>query len=301
MRDLSVLIPAHNEQFLQCTINDILQHREGDTEILVALDNWSNPPRITNHPRVRVVTTNRGQRGATNILAGYSNAKYLMKLDAHCSLSQGFDVTMMEDMSEDTTLVPALANLHVYDWVCSQGHKYFQSDLYTHCAQCGSTELQKEMVWKIIPKPIRSNFYFDTALHFQYSEEDMPELVAETMSIQGSCFMVTRERYHELNLCDEAFGSWGQQGTEVACKSWLSGGRVLSTKKAYYGHFFQEKMPNPVDETLKTQEYSRELFLKNKWPLQKYPIQWLIKRFGYQGDWSPKKVKQLCSPWILDK
>jgi glycosyltransferase involved in cell wall biosynthesis len=53
----------------------------------------------------------------------------------------------------------------------------------------------------------------------------------ETMSIQGSCFMVTKERWFHLDICSEYFHSWGQQGVEVACKTWLSGGKVIVNRK----------------------------------------------------------------------
>ena len=41
------------------------------------------------------------------------------------------------------------------------------------------------------------------------------------------------------NRCDEKHGSWGQYGTEWACKSWLSGGKLITTKKTWFGHMFR--------------------------------------------------------------
>ena len=50
MTDLSVLIPARNEMFLKNTIEDILTHAEGDTEIIAVLDGaWADPP-LHDHP-----------------------------------------------------------------------------------------------------------------------------------------------------------------------------------------------------------------------------------------------------------
>lgn len=302
MAKLSILIPARQEEFLQRTLDDVFEKITGDTEVIVALDNWDDPPQLKPNDKLRVITTKAGQRGATNALARLSESKYVMKLDAHVCMSKGFDERMMEDMQNDTVIVPALANLHAYNWVCEKGHRNPQGKI-EKCNQCEATEFRKEVVWQIVHKPLRSNFYFDTALHFQYSKDDVVGLVTETMSIQGSCFMANRDKYFELNLCDEAFGSWGQQGTEVACKTWLSGGRVLATKKAFYGHQFRvtEGFPyeNPVPKILETQVYSRNLFLKNNWLLQKKPIQWLIEKFEYQGDWTKDKVKELCSDWKL--
>lgn len=297
---LSVLIPARNEEFLQRTIDDVFKHSEGDTDVWVALDNWENPPKI-NVKRGGVISTRLGQRGATNALARMSNAKYVMKLDAHCSLSQGFDVKMMEVMDDDTVVVPSLCNLHAYDWVCENGHRHFQGK-YDECEQCKSTKLSKDVQWKIIAKPIMSSFYFDTTLHFQYCEKQSEDIVSETMSLQGSCFMANRDKYWELGLCDEFLGSWGSQGTEVSCKTWLSGGYVLSTKRAYYGHQFRETegFPylNKVEDIFRARDSVQDMFLGNKWDKQVKSIQWLIEKFGYQGDWTPEKVKELCTGTI---
>jgi hypothetical protein len=283
MSKLSILIPARQEEYLQNTIDDINKHAEGDVEIL-----WEED----------VIPL--GQRALTNKLAQKATGDYLMKLDAHCSLSQGFDVELLKLAKEATVVVPALTNLHVYDWVCDKGHrkngKQFE-DKEMKC-ECGG-EMKKELIWRPIPKPVMTNYYFDTNLHFQYCEEqDEEHFETETMSIQGSCFMISKEDYFRLNVCDEKFGNWGQQGTEVSCKVWLSGGRIISTRNCFYSHWFRTfPYENPIDKILEVQKHSRELFLGNKWPLQKYPIQWLIEKFDYLGDWSPAKVKELCAKW----
>jgi len=52
MTDLTILIPARNEIFLLNTIQDILQHIEGDTEIIAVLDGaWADPPIPDRHAR----------------------------------------------------------------------------------------------------------------------------------------------------------------------------------------------------------------------------------------------------------
>ncbi len=79
----------------------------------------------------------------------------------------------------------------------------------------------------------QSNFYrFDKTMHFQYwkafeKREEGKGNLCESLSLQGSFFMITRKKYWELDICEENFGSWGQQGVEVAMKTWMSGGRVV--------------------------------------------------------------------------
>lgn len=294
-KTLSILIPARNEMFLVRTIEDLLQNIEGDTEILVGLDGqWSEPGIPANH-RVKILyfPDSIGQRAITNYLARLSNAKYLMKVDAHCSFDKGFDVKMMEVMQDDWTMAPLMRNLHAFDWVCQNGHRRYQGPSGP-CQEC-NLETKRDILW--LPKPnVRNCSYrFDKDLHFQYFNEykrkQKGDLV-ESMSLQGSCFMMTRQKYWELNICDEGHGSWGQQGTEVACKTWLSGGKVIINKKTWYAHLFRTQggdfgfpYPQSGRQVEHAREYSKKLFLENNWDKAIHPLQWLVDKFAPVPGW----------------
>ena len=475
--DLSILIPARNEMFLSQTVSNILQNIRGKTEIIVILDgSWANPP-IPDAQNLTVVYhhTSIGQRAATNEAARLSNAKYLMKIDAHCQVDEGFDVKMIAEMHDDWTMVPMMYNLHGFDWVCEEGHRQYQGPTPTKgCNQCGKP-MKKEIIFKR-RESRQSTFYrFDKTLHFQYYgsfkereeakigvitgyklsfdamsipvniinlltyfanshqltscrnlfrsgkdmamntmsfplidngigvgsvkvdcisnqiqmdritafsiftkmvkdrnipsstrgdgtdepsiEDSMGEAfitenctssitfgvnscnpiptpgciiksdvvdkfnnilggefvynektnsfhngsvtltlirnkdIAPTLSIQGSCFMLTRERYWALNICDEAHGSWGQQGVEVACKTWLSGGQVMVNKKTWYAHLFRTQggdfgFPYPLSgsDIDHARKYSREQFIDGKFK-GKYDLKWLLDKFYPVPDW----------------
>jgi glycosyltransferase involved in cell wall biosynthesis len=299
MPDLSILIPARNEQFLNRTIEDIFAHVEGDTEIIVVLDgSWPAEP-IPDNPRLTLIhhSTSIGQRAATNEAARLSEAKYLMKVDAHCAFDQGFDVKLMADMQDDWTMAPLMKNLHAFDWVCPNGHRRYQSPSGV-CKDCGEPTAM-DVVWIAKNNPKSTSYRFDKDLHFQYWEDYKKKQkgdLVESMSLQGSAFLVTRKKYFELDICDERHGSWGQQGTEVACRTWLSGGRVVISKKTWYAHLFRTQgadfgfpYPNPGIE--KARVHSRQLWnLKepNKfpnWDKAKYPLIWLIQKFAPVPEW----------------
>lgn len=298
--DLSILIPARNEEWLARTVQDILEHKQGKTEIIIGLDGqWATPP-IPQHADVTVFYSpvSIGQRGMQNQLARLSKAKYVMKLDAHCSMDDGFDVKMLEmfeECGDDVTAVPAMRNLHVFNWVCGEGHKMYQGK-EKPCETCGNP-MVKELIWYAKPSPVSTSYRFDKTLHFQYfgeyKEQQAGDYV-ETMSLQGSCFMLTREKYWSLNICDDTWGSWGQQGTEVACKTWLSGGRVLVNKKTWYAHLFRTNnfggfpYPNPESEIEKARQKSRDLFLNDKYDKAVRPFQWIIDKFS-PPDWGTTK------------
>ena len=311
MPDLSILIPARNEIFIQNTIDDCLQHLEGDTEILVALDGWDFD--ISEDSKVKVLRfpESIGQRAATNRLAEISEAKYLMKVDAHCSFDQGFDVKMMKVMQDDWTAVPIMRNLHAFDWKCKNGHTRYQGPSGP-CEECGEpTEMDIKWIGKTNPQS--TSYCFDTEPHFQYFNDfkRRPEsrgTITETMSLQGSCFMVTREKYHELNLCDENFGSWGSQGIEVACKTWLSGGRVVCNQSTWYAHMFRTQggdfgfpYNNPGKKVHQAKVKMGELFFNNGWDKQVRPLSWLIEKFKPIPGWHYEKGKKSDKSYISHK
>lgn len=299
-KTLSILIPARNEMFLARTVQDLLENIEGNTDIIVGLDGAWADPGIPMHPRVTILyyPDSIGQRAMTNRLAKLSSAKYVMKVDAHCAFDKGFDVKMMDAMQDDWTMVPVMKNLHVFDWVCPDGHRRYQGTPGP-CVVC-KQETTRDIVWIAKNSPNSTAYRFDRTLHFQYWGELKKRQegdIVETLSLQGSCFMLTREKYWELEICDETWGSWGHQGSEVALKTWLSGGRVVVNRKTWYAHLFRTspgfRFPyhNPESEIERARQKCRDLFLNNRWHKQKYPIEWLINRFAPVPDWEGVEYK----------
>jgi len=307
--ELSIIIPARNEMFLAKTIKDILTNIRGDTEVIAVCDgNWADPL-IEDNPRVTLIyhSESIGQRAATNKAAKFSRAKYLMKLDAHCGFAEGFDAILMADMQDDFTMAPIMRNLHAFDWVCKKcGDRRYQGITPTECPKCDNkTEFERDIVWISKTNPQSTSYCFDPEPHFQYFTEfkKRPEGqgdLTETMSLQGSCFMATRDKYFELNLCDEILGSWGSQGIEVACKTWLSGGRVVVNHKTWYSHMFRTKggdfgFPYHLSgrQTQHAKNSVKDLFFNNKWPLQKRPLSWLLEKFWPVPGWTEEKLVEL--------
>jgi len=303
--DLSILIPARNEMFLAKTVENILQNIEGKTEIIAILDGaWADPP-IPQNERVTVIYNNQsiGQRAATNQACKLSHAKYIMKVDAHCAFDKGFDVKMMGEMHDDWTMVPVMKNLHAFDWVCPNGHRRYQGPSGP-CKECG-LETKRDILWQPKKSPNSVSYCFDSTPHFQYFGEyaKRPEGkgdITETMSLQGSCWMLTRDKYWELNVCDENFGSWGSQGIEVAVKTWLSGGRVMVNKKTWYAHMFRTQggdfgFPYPIagKDQEKAKTFARDLFFNNKWDKQVRPLSWLVEKFWPVKGWTEEDLNKL--------
>jgi glycosyltransferase involved in cell wall biosynthesis len=320
MRDLSVLITARNEEFLSITVDDVIAKKRANTEVIVICDgNLPNPP-IKDYPDVTIIyhSTSIGQRQGVNEAARLSTAKYVMKLDAHCILDEGFDVKLMADCQPDWTVIPRMYNLHVFDWICNKcGNRWYQGPTPVFCCinnteggarnkntACDSTSFKREMVWK--PRMSRRSDYmrFDSELHFQYwgAYDRRPEAqgdIVDIMSFVGACFFMERERYWYLDGLDEEHGSWGQMGTELACKSWLSGGRLVVNKKTWFSHMFRTQggdfgFPYPISgkQTDHARRYSQDVWRHGKWPKAIHNLQWLVNKFAPVPGWDTSVVGQ---------
>lgn len=334
--DLSVIVPARNEEWLAQTIERLVERKRGNTEVIVVCDGYWPDPEVRDYDDVRVIHLSEpiGQRAAQNLGVKLSTAKYVMKLDAHCDMSEGFDVEMLkafEEVGDNVTMTPMMLNLWVFDWKCKKcGSRWYQGPAPVRCMkrgkntsevlehpECDGTNFTKRLVFKPRPDtPHSTSFRFDSDLHFQYFQEykDRQEGdLVESMSLQGSCFMSERSRYWKLDLCDQSWGSWGNQGTEVACKSWLSGGRVIINKRCTQAHLFrtQPGFSFPYQQSGRGQQNARDIcndiFKNNKWEHQTLPLSWLVDKFSPVPGWSDEDVLKIRSvplnpqPSILPK
>ncbi len=322
-KDLSVIITARNEEFLSRTVDNVLINREADTEVIVIFDgNWADPP-IKDDKDVIIITHSEsiGQRQAINEAIKLSTAKYIMKLDAHCLVEKGFDRVLCEagdKLGKDVTQVPRMYNIHAFDWKCKKcGNRWYQSPIPSFCKNpgesrgrnrdCDGKDFERVIVWKI-RKHKRTDFMrFNSDMRFKYwgslgkRKESQPD-IADTMSIVGACFFMNREKYWEVGGSEEEWGSWGQQGTEISCKTWLSSlkGRLVVNKKTWFGHLFRTQGGTfgfPYTQSVKQQNHAKkrsiEVFKENTWDKQVRPLSWLLDHFSPVPDWTEEEINKV--------
>lgn len=150
--DLSVIVPARNEEWLSLTVDTVLTAARAKTEVLVVLDGaWANPP-LEQRPHLTIIHHNVsiGQRAACNEAARVSKAKYVCKLDAHCMVGDGFDVKLIEHSQPDWVQVPLLYNLRVFHWRCLRcNNQTDQGPQPTRCNSCKKgRNFDRVVIWK---------------------------------------------------------------------------------------------------------------------------------------------------------
>ena len=268
MISVSVIIPARNEKYLQKTIETVLAAAEGAIEVIVMLDGYlPDPPINTGDSRVIFVHNQEaiGQRQSVNAGARMAKGKYIMKLDAHCSVDKGFDVKLAADCEYDWTVIPRMYNLDVDTW---QPKLHKRTD-YMYIGQSEGRMLRAE--------------------YYNHGQPDNDKPIDDTMCNMGPCFFMHKDRYWELGGMDENHGSWGQMGVETSLKAWLSGGSLKVNKKTWFAHWFRggggPGFPYPISgkSVEKARQYSRDLWMNDKWPQQKRNFAWVVNKFNPPG------------------
>ncbi len=284
MSKVSVIIPARNEQFLQKTIECVLKAAAEDVEVIAVCDGyWPDPP-VQDDPRVTMLhfSKAKGQRAAINRGVAASTGEYIMKLDAHCTVSKGFDKVLKKDCKYEWTLVPRMYNLDVETW---ERKKHKRTDFMF------ITSMTHD-------KPFRATYY-DNSDGFGFGEfkPSCDDTIVDTMCVMGPCFFMHKARFLELGGCDEKHGGWGQQGVEVSCKAWLSGGALKTHKGCWFAHWFRgggvppgfksgAPWPQKQKRVNAARAYSQDLWLNNKWEGQKRDFQWMVDKFN-PPTWDP--------------
>src|SRR6185369_15881733 len=121
---VAIVSPARNEPYLIHTVEDAFRNARGELEFIAVLegykpDNWDAI--VARYPNLHTIYHNepQGMRKAINdgVASAISRgAKYILKVDAHCSFAEGFDVALAADCDKDWVVIPRRMRLDVENW-----------------------------------------------------------------------------------------------------------------------------------------------------------------------------------------
>ncbi len=303
---VSVVIASRVDQYLQPTIDDLLAKAKGEVEVIVILDGYWPNPMIRTNPRVHVVHQgtihdNWGMRAAINTGIDIARGEYVMKIDEHCMVDEGWDVKLVADMQDDWLVIPRRYRLDAENWQLIEDGRPPIDYMY-------------------LAYPYERPYDRNCGLHgaewkqLHYDRKDV--LIDDTMSWQGSCYFFKKSHWQKLfpeGLDEERYGSFTQEAQEIGNTYWLSGGAIKVNKKTWYAHFHKgkrgkgygfsrEQYRKHEAEKEKGRLYCIEYWLNTK--DFKYDFEWLLKKFWpvptWPEDWRTRIVEDAKTDWSQD-
>ena len=278
MARVSIVLPSRNERFLPRTVQDLLDKAKGDIEVIPVLDGYDQPEPTFSDSRVKPVRLEpgRGMRGAIGAGIAESTGEFVMKLDGHCMVDEGFDVKLQDDMEENWVVIPRRHSLDAINWTFKHTGK---SPVDAHFLSF-PFELDRP------GHGLHGQVWNDRARQ----RKDI--LIDDEMSSQGSCWFTTRTHWDRLlNPLDEVnYGNFVQEFQEIGNKVWLSGGRVVINKKTWYAHLHKGKEFGRgyfIDKRhmARGSRYCVWYWMNNLWTERKYDLRWLIEKFWPVPSW----------------
>lgn len=283
---ISVVIPSRNERFLQQTIDDVLAKAKGTIEVIVILEGyWPTPP-LKNDPRVKLIHfgTPHGMRAAINAGVALAQGKYILKMDGHCMVEEGFDLTLIKNIEPNWVVVPRRKRLDAENWSIQDVGK-------------------PDIDYMYLAYPDNPQDFGGAGLNGKvWDEKNRDELlksvkIDDLMSAQGSLWFMERDYFYFLDLMDDRnYGTFWNEFQEIGLKVWLSGGRVVVNKNTWYAHLHKGKKYGrgyslAEAELVKGRNYTIKWFEQEwVWKKQVYPLRWLISKFwpvpGWPEEWS---------------
>jgi glycosyltransferase involved in cell wall biosynthesis len=287
MIQTSVIIPSRNSQFLQQTIDDLLAKAEAPVEIIVVLDGYWPVPMVNQNPKVIVVHqgtvhNSRGMREAINTGMALAQGKYVMKIDEHCMVDQGWDVKLAADCEDNWVVIPRRYRLNAEEWKLVEDGRPPIDYMYL------AYPYER-------PRDVTCGLHGAEWKERHYERKDI--LIDDTMSWQGSCYFMTKKHWDWMGpMSTELYGPFTQEAQEIGNKTWLGGGRLVVNKKTWYAHYHKGK--NGKGYGFSNAQYAQfsadkergrlfciDYWVNNKWPDRVHDFEWLLEKFAPVPTW----------------
>lgn len=266
MARVSVIIPSRDEMYLSKTIDSLLENAVDDVEIIAILDGPTSHPLPADDLRVSLIQLPepRGMRHAINLGAQMATGEYLMKLDSHCTLSPGYDYMLQSQCDLDWVIV-ARRNELSPEWVVTDTTPvdyFYMSSPWTS-----------------------PNGYFRMSRWITRDRQRANVMLDETLTFSGSIWFMPKVHFFDrIRMMDEdRFGQWSGEPEEIACKTWLGGGKVMINKGVVHAHMRKEKIGRPYHipwrSALRGLQEGTRYWSSDEWPYRIHNFEWLIDRF----------------------
>jgi len=284
---VSIVIPARNDIHVAQTVNNFLMHAKGEVDCTVFLDGWNiestgKIPQTTidrlsqeldclshlaaKDSRIKIIKQLEppvGQRIAINRMVREAEGEFFLKIDGHCIASEAWDVEFKKVVEDDTLLVPAMRGIEEVSWTVND-------KVYTHAS------IDRSVTWKWWP---------------EYNHR-ASEPVMDTMAFPGTVCFGSTALWPKIGGHNETWAPWGDCGTELSLKTWLTGHRLLLVHNVCIAHLFRKVFPYHMSggRRRQTRRAIRRDVLEGKLPGQRHAVQWLVGKFDPVPSWESKSL-----------
>jgi len=253
---VSVIIPARHEQYLEKTVRSLLDKARGELEVVVVLDGYWPEPFPEFDKRVNFIHfgEQKGMRSAINAGVAFAKGQYIMKLDGHCLMADGFDLQLVKDHQPKWTIVPTAFQLSGKNWEPKPRHR-------------------------------RDFQYLDRATlkghdWGDYENRVNGDKLCDLMTFQGSCWFMEKSWFDFIGGEDDVNYGWtGREAQEISLKTWLNGGRCVLDKNTWYAHYNKPKEEVVVSKSQKKKSVAYALEYWNNFKGER-DLSWLYDKFA---------------------
>jgi hypothetical protein len=290
---VSVIIPARVEPYIRETLKDVLDNAAGDIEIILVLDGVIPDYELPEDKRLRVFHNSKphGLRPCLNAAIDVAKGKYIFKLDAHCTVGEGWDKILKADCEDNWIVVPRRYWFDAPTWSIKD-MPLVDAMAYIY----PFTKVYKPRL-TARPWPERAEKYKD-------------EMITEDMSYQGSAWFMQREHWKRIGGMDpnDGYGTFGEEPQELGLKTQLGPweGKIMRNKKTWYAHWSKPSIhwhTDPViagrvpdEEFKRANNWAFDYWWNNKWDKQTHTFQWLAEKFSPIPKW-PDNCKWLVTQY----
>lgn len=216
---ITAIIPTINDPNLEKTIKSIFETTHGEAvEIIVVVDGGKHPlypvkpgedwPKSAFGASLIIHPRTLGRRVSINEAARKAKGSHLFILDAHCSMTPGWDVKMLESCPEKGIVVSCIQDMYADSYKLRPG-------LYGHV-------------------------YLNRDYEEKWWAREPVKVTEELMCFTGCAWLIPKKYYWGCGGYDESLGGYGWDGPEWACKVWMGPdpGKVLLRSDVICGHVF---------------------------------------------------------------
>ena len=286
---VSVIIPARKELYIRETLRDIYAGAVGAIEVILVIDGPMPDYEIPEYNDLRIFHNPKvlGLRPILNAAIDVAKGKYILKMDAHCTIGEGWDKILKADCEDNWIVVPRRYWFDAPTWSIND----------RPLVDCMQYMYPRRRVYspRLTARPWPER-----------AEEHKDDMLIEDMSYQGSMWFMHREHFHRIGgmPATDGYGTFGEEPQELGLKTQLGPweGKIMRNKNTWYAHWSKPQWhwTAPPDETGRVPYIDFETsnlwsylhWWNNRWDKQVHTFQWLVDKFWPLPRW-PENWRQL--------